>query len=273
MTATTKLRPRRDRRGVSAMAETGADMASTLERDRPADAEPTFGLEPTEPFTPLTEQEIAEVEERARESLDHWDRVYEGLKTDARSCARSMSTSPLLGNNETFDEIVGRSLDDYLSGRSLMDHMGADRLIDPALTGMLLAMRRGLVEEIHSPTMAEFMLIDTAVIAFANAMRMQSIVGNTALILESELFGQPTLRARWKKQYGGRPEDIRDLAADEHVERLRERIMPVIEKFNRMGGDAVNALRRQREAPSARVERSRPLDIRVVGGTRGSSTD
>ena len=45
-------------------------------------------------------------------------------------------------------------LDDYLSGRSLMDHMGADRLIDPALTGMLLAMRRGLVEEIHSPTMA-----------------------------------------------------------------------------------------------------------------------
>jgi len=24
-----------------------------------------------------------------------------------------------------------------------MDHMGADRLIDPALTGMLLAIRRG----------------------------------------------------------------------------------------------------------------------------------
>jgi hypothetical protein len=27
---------------------------------------------------------------------------------------------------------------------------------------------------------------------------------DTALILESELFGQPTLRARWKKQYGPR---------------------------------------------------------------------
>jgi len=32
-----------------------------------------------------------------------------------------------------------------------------------------------------------------------------------------------------------------------------------------MGGDEVDALRRQREAPSARVERPRPLEIRVVG--------
>jgi hypothetical protein len=105
-----------------------------------------------------------------------------------------------------------------------------------------------------------------AVIAFANQMRLQSIVGNTALMLESELFGQPTLRARWKKQYGGRPEDIRGLAADEHVERLRERVMPLIEKCNRMSGEAVDALMRQREVPSARVERSRPLEIRAVGG-------
>ena len=64
----------------------------------------------------------------------------------------------------------------------------------------------------------------------------------------------------------GRPEDTRGLAADEHVERLRERVMPLIEKSNRMSGDAIDALSRQREAPSTRVERSRPLEIRVVGG-------
>jgi hypothetical protein len=39
--------------------------------------------------------------------------------------------------------------------------------------------------------------MDMAVIAFANAMRIQSMIGNTALILESEMFCQPTLRARW----------------------------------------------------------------------------
>lgn len=60
---------------------------------------------------------------------------------------------------------------------------------------------------------------------------------------------------------------LRGFAADEHVERLRDRVMPLFERCNRMSGDAVDALRRQREAPSARVERSKPLEIRVVGGT------
>jgi hypothetical protein len=39
--------------------------------------------------------------------------------------------------------------------------------------------------------MADYVLIDVAVIAFANAMRIRSMVGNTALITESEMFGQP----------------------------------------------------------------------------------
>jgi hypothetical protein len=60
------------------------------------------------------------------------------------------------------------------------------------------------------------------------------------------LFGQPKLRARWKNQYGGRPEDIRGLAVDEHVTRLREALMPLIERFNTMDGR-----RRDRPAQAA----------------------
>ncbi len=57
----------------------------------------------------------------------------------------------------------GRSLDDYRSGRSLMGHLGADRLIDPALTGMLLAIRRGLIDETNATSMTDFVLVDTVV--------------------------------------------------------------------------------------------------------------
>jgi transposase len=123
--------------------------------------------------------------------LDRGGMVHAALRRDAQSCARSMCHSPLLGKADEWDNIVGRSLDDYRSGRSLMDHLGADRLIDPPLTGMLLAIRRGLIEEIHAASMADYVLIDTTVIAFANAMRVQSIIGNTSLIIESEMFGQP----------------------------------------------------------------------------------
>jgi hypothetical protein len=65
-----------------------------------------------------------------------------------------------------------------------MAHLGADRLIDPPLTGMLLAIRRGLIEEMNAASMADYVLVDMAVIAFANAMRIQSIIGNTSLIIE-----------------------------------------------------------------------------------------
>jgi hypothetical protein len=55
-----------------------------------------------------------------------------------------------------------------------------------------------------------------------NAMRCQSMIANTALVLEAEMFGQPSLRAKWKKKYGARPEDISGLAVEEHVARLRD---------------------------------------------------
>ncbi len=165
-------------------------------------------------------------------------------------------------------EIVGRCLDDYRSGRSLMDHLGADRLIDPALTGMLLAIRRGLVEEVNAVSMSDYVLIDMAVIAFANEMRIQSMIGNTALILESEMFGQPTLRARWRKEYGYRPEDIRGLAVDDHVARLRDDLLPLAERFHRMAEAGIEALRRQRREPSVEVERSATVAVCVVRATQ-----
>jgi hypothetical protein len=207
-------------------------------------------------------------EARACEHRDYWDEVHRRLKLDAQSCGRSMQFSPLFGEPQEWNDIVERSLDDYRSGRSLMDHLGADRLIDPALTGMLLAIRRGLIEELNASSMSDYVLIDMAVIAFANAMRVQSMVGNTALIIEGEMFGQPTLRTRWKKEYGWRPEDVRGLAVEEHVARLRDTLLPLAERFHRLGNDALDGLRRQRQMPSLQVERSVPMEIRLVLSAR-----
>ena len=166
--------------------------------------------DPLPPRPPLTDEEVAAIEARAHEHREYWNRVHAALRHDAQSCARSMCLSPLFGKSDEWEDIVNRSLDDYRSSRSLMDHLGADRLIDPPLTGMLLAIRRGLIEEVNAASMGDYVLIDTAVIAFANAMRVQSIIGNTSLIIESEMFGQPTLRrsgrrnmARGRRTYVG----------------------------------------------------------------------
>jgi hypothetical protein len=235
------------------------------------DRVPNLGADADEPPPPLTREEVAAIEVRGRERREHSDRVHAALRNDAQSCARAMRSSPLLDTAEAWTEIAGRSLDDYRSGRSLMDHLGADRLIDPAFTGMLLAIRRGLIEEVSAATTADYVLIDMAVIAYANAMRIQSIIGNTALIIESEIFGQPTLRAKWKTEYGVRPEDIRGLAVDDYVMQLRETLLPLVEKFNHSARDAIEGIRRQRQMPSIEVERAVPWEIRLIPAERGCS--
>jgi hypothetical protein len=100
-----------------------------------------------------------------------------------------------------------------------------------------------------------------AVMDFANVMRLQAVIGNTVLIIESEMFGQPTLRAKWKKQHGGRPEDIQGLAVEEHVARLRDQLLPLVEKTQRLAREHLEAVGRMRQAPSLSVERAEAVNV------------
>ena len=83
------------------------------------------------------------------------------------------------------------------------------------------------------------------------------------------MFGQPTLRAKWKKECGWRPEDARGLAVEEHVARLRDKLLPLAERFYQLGNKATEGLRRQRQMPSPEVERSVPLVVRLVPTSHG----
>jgi hypothetical protein len=95
-------------------------------------------------------------------------------------------------------------------------------------------------------------------------MRLQSIVGNTTLVIEAELFGQPGLRAKWKKECAGRPEAVGGLSVDEHIRTLTDQLMPLIERFHRMGRETIEALGRLRQGPSLQVERARAIEIVLV---------
>ena len=175
-----------------------------------------------------------------------------------------MSRSPRLQSPDDWEATVTKAADDYRSGLALIDQLGAFGLLDPALVGMLLAIRRGLIEETNAASTDELVPIDMAVVAYANAMRLQSMIGNTALIIESEMFGQPTLRAKCKSTYGGRAEDIQGLAVEEHIARLRDQLLPPVERAHRTARESVEAIRRTRQVPAMRVERAKAVEIRLV---------
>ncbi len=222
----------------------------------------------TEQIRPLTEAEqakVAEFDAREREPQQARDSTYRRLLLDAQACARSMLNSPQLNSPQDWEATtVTKALADYRSGRAVMDQLGAERLLDPPTAGMLLAIRRGLIDETNATSAGELVLIDMAVIAFANAMRLQSMIGNTALIIEGEMFGQPSLRAKWKKKHGARPEDINGLAVEEHVAGLRDKLLPLVEKSHRIARESIEAISRIRQAPSLSVERSEGIRIVLV---------
>jgi hypothetical protein len=220
--------------------------------------------EPTRPLTEAEQVEIAEFDAREREREHARDSTYRRLLLDAQACARSMLNSPQLNSKEDWEETVTKALADYRSGRALMDQLGADRLLDAPTAGMLLAIRRGLIEETSATSAGEMVLIDMAVIACANAMRLQSMIGNTALIIEAEMFGQPSLRAKWKKKHGARPEDISGLAVEEHVALLRDKLLPLVEKSHRITRESIEAINRMRQTPSLSVERSEAIGIVLI---------
>ena len=91
-----------------------------------------------------------------------------------------------------------------------------------------MAIRRGLVEEIRAHSISELVLI-LVVIAFANAMRIHSMTGNTSLLIEAGMFGQPRLQAKWKKEFGFRSEDISALRVEDQVAKLRDTLSALAE--------------------------------------------
>jgi len=53
-----------------------------------------------------------------------------------------------------------------------------DRVVGSVASG------RGLIEEMNAASTDELVLIDMAVVAYANAMRLQAMIDNTALIIK-----------------------------------------------------------------------------------------
>jgi len=61
-----------------------------------------------------------------------------------------------------------------------------------------------------------------------------------------------------------RPEDFNGLAVEDYVARLRDKLLPLVEKSHRIARESIEAISRMRQAPSLSVERSEGIRIVLV---------
>ena len=171
--------------------------------------------------------------------------------------------------NESEQEQVERVLSSYEDGRFLIDRMGAECVLDQDLAVVLLDLRRQLTDEYgNRPTV--IMLIDRAVSAYREFVRVTGWVGNLSIHIEHEFFGRDGASAEFRDRYGKEGHRIRGLTVEQHLAHLRESLIPLAERCGRVMREALAALEALRDRPNEAVERSRPLAISVRFDAAGS---
>ncbi len=203
---------------------------------------------------------LATAEERDRQRRQEWAAINRALTNNAMAVTRAISRwHPRKGDGEGH---VERVLESFESGSFLINRLGAAGVVDQDLAIILLDLRRRLMDDYGSGPVA-MMLIDRAVVAYQDFVRVSGWVGNLAVLIENEFFGMEGPSARFQDRYGREGRTVRGLTVEQHVAHLRERLVPLAERCGRVMTEALASLERLRTGPSETVERSRPFKVSI----------
>jgi hypothetical protein len=89
----------------------------------------------------------------------------------------------------------------FENGSFLIDRMGAQGVLDQDLAVVLLHFRQRLIDD-YGGGPAAMMLIDRAVAAYQDFVRIEGWIGNAALLIEHEFFGIKGPSTHFQDRYG-----------------------------------------------------------------------
>lgn len=211
----------------------------------------------------LTPVEYAEALAREEQYRREWAAINTALRDNSMAVTRAMSRwYPALGERERHTE---GALTKFEDGSFLLDRLGAAGVVDQDLAVVLLHFRNRLSNE-YGDGPAATMLIDRAVAAYQDFIRIEGWIGNTALLIEHEFFGIEGPSAHFQDRYGRERYTIRGLTVEQHIVRLRDELLPLAERCGRAMRDALAALEELSSVPSHAAERSQPIKISVLFG-------
>ena len=124
----------------------------------------------------------------------------------------------------------------------------------------LLALRRRLIAEWGITTAAEMILVDLALLSYYQTLRAQRWIGDLALLIEHEFFGQDSPTAKAQKRFGR----VDGLAVEDQVRRLAEHLMPLLDRANRMVIRNLKALKELRQGPVPAIAIGRAEQVTVT---------
>jgi hypothetical protein len=182
---------------------------------------------------------------------------YEQLRRNAFGVARAMEGWQRVKGKRGWVKICHASREEYRSGRFLLERLGAERHLDPELVATLWHLRQGLLDDTAS--VAEQMLADLTVLAYYHVLRVQGWIGDLALHVEHEFFGQESPTPKFPWEYGQAP----GLAVEDQIRRLAEQLLPLLDRANRMVLRNLKAMQELRQGPTPAVAIGRAEQVNV----------
>jgi hypothetical protein len=173
----------------------------------------------------------------------------------ARQCWRDVGTV------EAWQAACGDAAKRYECGRLLLERLGAEHVLDPQLMATLWQLRQGPLDEYGTDSPAMTMMIELAVMTYANALRVQGWIGDLTLVIAHELFAEDSLKVRLRQQYGPQFDGF---AVEEALRRLREQLLPVFERVNRQLLQNLQAMKRSQPGSSPMVAIGRAAQMNVA---------
>lgn len=151
---------------------------------------------------------------------------FQRLKDEAKALYGMVDGRPGVISARHWQELLEKAGDYIGNGRFIVRCLGAERYLDAETVAVLISFRQNLIADVEKPTAADLMMVDTAVVAYYNFLRVQGWIGNLALVFEGELFGREPLNEIHGTTVGGR---LRD-----QIERLAEVMMPLQDRAHRI---------------------------------------
>jgi len=209
------------------------------------------------------ERSDAELESWYREWKAERDQRVTQMRRDARAVFHAMEGWQRVTTPEVWQATCDQAGQDYRSGRFSIEQLGASRHLDPTLMATLWGLRQKLVAE-GGKTAAESMLADVAVTSYYNSLRIQRWIGDLAIAIEREFFGEHGPTARFEARNGR----VEGLVLEAQLERMAEELLPLQERANRMLLRNLKALAELRRAPAPSVAIGQAGQVNLGNGAQ-----
>lgn len=179
------------------------------------------------------------IEELKKRSLEEKKKGYIGYRGELEWAG--------IDSQENWDKFKQEALEGYVEGRFFVERIGRYREVDATLAATLSNMRQAWIKEYDVKTVPEFVLLDMALVSYYHFLRIHTEIGDLEGSIEWSYFildAPTTTRKEDNERTFYTTEKIESRARlEDTVDRLKENLLPFLDRFNRMFIRNLKALR------------------------------